>query len=282
MAQHRIVSIIVPTFNRREHLRRCLDNIRRNVLHPHEIIVVDGGSTDGTRDDLASQRDLRVILEPKRQGAVRAFNLGFKTATGEYVMWLNDDAWPLPGAVEAAISMIERPDMADVGIVAFYHNWHNERNVLDRVVHQGEAFEICHVRGYTYANFGLLRRTLLERIGFADEGYYFFGFDPDLSLRVQLVEGLRVLGCRQALIHHDEYHDPRKIEDLPLGNSDNERLFTKWKLPPRGQYPDPVPAYLRLLQERGLAEFNSRSGNPTIVCEKKPARTINDRAPTNV
>ncbi len=260
MPAERIVSIVVPTYNRLDRLQRCIDRIGQNGPTPHEVIVVDGGSTDGTRGWLANvaspfdkggQRGikscLRVILEERREGAVAAFNKGFRAASGHYVMWLNDDAYPLPGAVEAAVAMIERTDLPDIGMVAFYHNWHNERNVLDRVQHEGVSYEICHVRGYPYANFGLLRRTLLEKIGFADERFYFFGFDPDLSLKVQLQEGLKVVGCRQALIHHDEHHDDRKLADLPLGREDNEKLFAKWKLPAAGAYQDPRPAYEELL-----------------------------------
>ena len=252
MNTERIVSIIVPTFNRLSRLTRCIDKIRRNVTHPHEIIIVDGGSTDGAREWLAGQSGLRVILEPEREGAVRAFNKGFRAAAGHYVMWLNDDAYPLPGSVEAAVEMIERPDLADVGMVAFYHNWHRERNVLDRVEHAGEWYELYNVRGYPYANFGLLRRALLERVGYADERYYFFAFDPDLALKVQIEQGLQVIGCRRALIHHDEDHDERKQSDLPQGEEDNAKLFAKWNLPATGSYPDPAPAYRRMLKERDL------------------------------
>jgi len=249
---HPIVSIVIPTFNRRVRLQRCIDKIRQNVSTPAEVIVVDGGSTDGTRQWLSQQGDLRVILEEERQGAVRAFNKGFRAATAQYVMWLNDDAYPQPGAVEAARQMLERDDMPDLGMVAFYHNWDCERNVLDRVEQDGESYELCHVRGYPYANFGLLRRELLERIGFADERFYFFGFDPDLALRIQLEEGLQVLGCREALIHHDQDHDERKLDDLDVGDEDNAKLFAKWDLPAPGTYPDPRPGYLRTLIELGL------------------------------
>ena len=265
MDQKHIVSIVIPTFNRFGRLRTCADKIRHSTGHPHEIIVVDGGwypnleyiivdggSTDGTREWLRKQANLRVILEHEREGAVKAFNKGFRAAAGHYVMWLNDDAYPLPGSVEAAVDMIERPDLSDVGIVAFYHNWHNERNVLDRIEHEGETYEICQVRGYPYANFGLIRRSLLERIGYADERFYFFGFDPDLSLKVQINEGLMVIGCRRALIHHEEYHDDRKVSDLAVGEDDNAKLFDKWNLPEKNSYPDPAPAYRQMLTQHGL------------------------------
>lgn len=247
-----IVSIIVPTFNRRERLARCLDSLREGARTPHEVIVVDGASTDGTAELLAGRRGVRVLREKAREGAVKAFNRGFHAARGRYVMWLNDDAFLLPGAVDAALTMLQGEAARDVGIAAFYHQWHSERNVLDRVTHDGNHYELCHVRGYPYANFGLLRRTLLEKIGYADERYYFFGFDPDLSLKVQLHEGLKVLGCRKALVGHDEHHDERKTADLEKGETDNAKLFARWPLPPRGEYPDPRPAYRKLITERGL------------------------------
>lgn len=247
-----ILSIVVPTFNRVERLRACVGAIRRNCDCSCEIIVIDGGSTDGARQWLGAQSDVRSILEPEREGAVRAFNKGFRAAIGTYVMWLNDDAELMPGSVAAGIGMIERPDLQDVGLVAFYHNWHHERNVLDRIERDGETFEMCHVRGYPYANFGLLRRTLLERVGYADERFYFFGFDPDLSLKIQLGEGLKVLGCRGATVRHEEHHDNRKLSDLTAGDDDNRKLFAKWRLPEPGDYPDPVPGYRDLLRRRGL------------------------------
>ncbi len=248
----RIVSIVIPTFNRFVTLRRCIEKIRECVGIPHEVVVVDGGSTDGTREWLGEQHDLCVILEDAREGAVRAFNKGFRAATGHYVMWLNDDAYPLPGSVEAAVDMLEKPDLLDLGMVAFYHNWHSERNVIDRIEHGGQSYELCHVRGYVYANFGLLRRSLLHEVGYADERYYFFGFDTDLSLTLQIEKKLEVLGCRQALIHHDELPDERKTADLERGDKDNAKLFAKWDLPGPGGYPHPASPYLDLLASRGL------------------------------
>ena len=146
--------------------------------------------------------------------------------------------------------------------VAVYHNGNQSRNVLDSVSKGGERFSIYSVRGYPYANFGLLRRSLLERIGFADERYYFFGFDPDLSLKVQIDEGLLVVGCRRALVHHEEHHDERKLGDLDAGASDNAKLFAKWNLPEHRTYPDPAPAYRQMLAPRLVLERASRARLP--------------------
>lgn len=251
------VSIVIPTYARIDHLKRCIAKIRANVSISHEMIVVGGGD-DGTVAWLAWQDDLRFIRERRREGAVRAFDKGFRAAAGTYVMWLNDDAYPLPGAVEAAVRMIERPDLADVGMIAFYHNFDRKWNRLDSIEHDGTVYSIYNVRGVPYANFGLLRRSLLKRLGFLDLRYYFCGWDPDLSLKVQRKAGLKVIGCREALIYHDELIDQRKERDLSVWDEDNAKLFAKWRLPDKSSYPDPAPAYQQMLHERELLQSPCR------------------------
>lgn len=245
------VSIVIATYARRAHLERCIAGIRASVNVPHETIVVGSGDGDGTEAWLESQADVRFVFEPRREGATRAYNKGFRAAVGELVLWLNDDAYPLPGAVEAAVRMIERPEFADVGMIAFYHNMDRRRNRLDSVQWGGVTYSLYNVRGVPYANFGLLRRELLERVGFLDERYYFCAWDPDLSLKVQREAGLRVVGCREALIHHEELIDARKSDDMKIADEDNAKLFAKWGLPAAFSYPDPGPAYRDMVRRMG-------------------------------
>lgn len=247
------VSIVIATYHRRARLARCIERIRANVRINREVIVVGSGAGDGTEGWAEAQGDIRFIREFRREGATKAYNKGFRAATGTYVMWLNDDSYPLPGAVEAAVRMIERPDLSDVGMVAFYHNEDRRWNKLDTVEHDGDSYSIYNVRGYPYANFGLLRRSLLERLGYLDERYYFCAWDPDLALKVQLEAGLKVVGCRDALVYHEELIDERKSADMAVIDADNGRLFEKWRLPEKFAYPDPGPAYRDLLSSRALA-----------------------------
>lgn len=247
------VSIVIASYNRCARLARCLDEVARNVAVPHEVIVVGGGTGDGTEEMLAGRPAVRFIRETQREGAARAYNKGFRAARATYVMWLNDDSWPLPGAVEAALDVFRRARPDSVGMVAFYHDEDRAWNKLDSIVRDGVTYSIYNVRGVPYANFGLLPRDLLEAVGWLDESFYYCGWDPDLALKIQREAGKAVVGCREALVHHQEHVDARKREDLARrADADNARLFAKWNLPAKFSYPDPAPRYWEVLQRVGL------------------------------
>ena len=72
------------------------------------------------------------------------------------------------------------------------------------------------------------------------------------ELKVQREAGMAVLGCREALVYHEELIDDRKSQDLTVADADNAKLFAKWKLPEKFSYPDPAAGYQAMLRERGL------------------------------
>jgi len=89
-----LFSVVIPTYNRISLLQRTLASVRRQSCADFEIIIVDDGSTDGTRESLASNGEfLRVIKQPNR-GPGAARNVGAREARGEYVAFLDsDDLW---------------------------------------------------------------------------------------------------------------------------------------------------------------------------------------------
>jgi hypothetical protein len=141
-----------------------------------------------------------------------------------------------------------------VGMVAFYHTHQQPWNELDGHEHDGLRYGVLHVRGLPYANFGLLRRETLAAVGFLDRGYRFCAWDPDLSLKVQRLAGRIVVGVPAARVYHEEHIDERKAADVDASRAiDNERLFAKWKLPPKGAFPEARRAYAGLRASLGLA-----------------------------
>ena len=86
-----LVSILTPSFNQGRFLRDCLDSVARQTYPRVEHIVVDGGSTDDSRQILAEAGDtVRWMSEPD-QGQADAVNKAFEASTGEIVGWLNSD-----------------------------------------------------------------------------------------------------------------------------------------------------------------------------------------------
>ncbi|MFO0840550.1 MAG: glycosyltransferase [Phycisphaerae bacterium] len=248
-----LLSIVIATYRRLVRLQRCIEHIRRNVDVDHEVVVVDGGSDDGTPEWLAAQRDVRFSVESPRKGCRSAYDVGFRAAAGEFVTWLNDDAYPLPGAADRAIHFLQSDLARDVGMAAFYHNHQQPWNELHGVDDGEHRFGILHVRGFPYANFGLLRASLLAGVGYLDPGYRFCAWDPDLSLKVHREAGLLVVGVPDARVFHEELIDERKRDDADsIRTQDNERLFRKWNLPAKGEFPDPRPEYSRTATGLGL------------------------------
>jgi GT2 family glycosyltransferase len=230
------LSIIIPTCNRAMHLERLLVSIWTGVGCDYEVIVVDGASDDETPDVLLdakrSMRDsLRIIREDRREGFVRAANKGFRAARGRNFTWINDDARPLAGSLDAAVVQMDAATTR-VGMLAMYHRCGATRNVAYEANRRGQAYKLMHVRGTLYANFGLARRTTWERLDYFDERFYLYGADPDFSLKVWHA-GLSIEPAPRSFIDHDEHADERRAADSERGRLDNEALFAKWDLPPR-------------------------------------------------
>lgn len=105
-----LVSVVTPTYNMADRLPRCVESVAAQDYPRIEHVVVDGASTDGTVEYLASQAQLRWTSEPDR-GQSHALNKGFALAAGEIVTWLNADDVLLPGAVAAVVgALLSHPD----------------------------------------------------------------------------------------------------------------------------------------------------------------------------
>lgn len=94
-----LISLIIPIFNAEKTLQRCLDSVRQQTYSNLEVILIDDGSTDGSRNICMSytKRDsrLRYLYQPNA-GVSAARNLGLDAATGTYVAFLDSDDWLSP------------------------------------------------------------------------------------------------------------------------------------------------------------------------------------------
>ncbi len=102
------VSVIIPTYNRAEYITQAIDSVLAQTYTDYEIIVVDDGSADNTKDVLLPYMDRIRYIYQENAGASAARNTGIKAAKGDWVAFLDsDDEW-LPGKLAVQIRAVER------------------------------------------------------------------------------------------------------------------------------------------------------------------------------
>ena len=108
------VSVILPVYNREQSVARAIRSVLSQTRTPIELIVVDDGSTDGTRKVLDSFGSQITVIEQSHAGAYAARNRGLRHAQGELIAFIDsDDVW-LPDRLASQMPLMERPE---VGLV---------------------------------------------------------------------------------------------------------------------------------------------------------------------
>jgi GT2 family glycosyltransferase len=217
------VSVVSGTYNRLPFLKATVEGIRRELADtPHEIIVVDGGSTDGTLNWLPRQKDIITIVQhnrgawngrPLRRRSWGYFmNLGFKCSQGKYILMVSDDCLLVPGSAANGIKLFDSllSSGRRVGAVAFYwRNWPEQRDYWVGTTLGGKLF----------VNHGIFLREAVANIGWIDEERYrFYYADGDLGLRLW-AQGYEVVDCADAYVEHFSHASP----EVRTGNLAGER-----------------------------------------------------------
>jgi glycosyltransferase involved in cell wall biosynthesis len=106
------VSVVVPVCDRAATIKRCMDSVLRQDFRDLELIVVDDGSRDATRDIVRSVDDQRVRLieHARNSGASAARNTGIEAARGDYIALLDSDDVFLPGKLSRQIGLLSGCD----------------------------------------------------------------------------------------------------------------------------------------------------------------------------
>lgn len=224
------ISIVTGTYNRLSYLKRFVESVRASILPvlSYEIILVDGGSEDGTQAWAKAQPDVKLIEQGRLLGAVKAFNAGFELASGEYVIAGNDDIEFLGRSISRAWCFIE--DNPHCGQACFHQKrgriraWHVE--VMPAIL-DGERI------GVHYGQVAIVPRWLGHKVGWWGNITHTYGGDNELSANIW-ASGYQVLPVAGAAII-----DKMAVDELREINQGDPREMAK-----RGQHhPDTVAFY---------------------------------------
>lgn len=174
-----MVSVIVPIYNVEEYLEECLESIRNQTYTNIEVILVNDGSTDGSREICESycEKDIRFrLINQENQGQSVARNRGFKESIGQYIMFVDSDDVVNTDVLEVLLPYMK----TDVDIVECEMTREKEAfflNKIPTIVFEGNSKEailnciaIKEVKFCAFTK--LYRREIVEKIPFL-EGYIY-------------------------------------------------------------------------------------------------------------
>lgn len=170
-----MISVIVPVYNVEEYLEECLESIRKQTYQNIEVILVNDGSTDGSKEicERYCQQDPRFrLINKENQGISIARNRGVKESNGEYIMFVDSDDVVKENIVEVLLSYMK----ADVDLVECNLTQNKEelqKNKPIRVVFEGNSPEsIIKCIAFKEVKFcaftKLYRREIVEKVPFLE------------------------------------------------------------------------------------------------------------------
>ncbi|WP_339917258.1 TIGR04283 family arsenosugar biosynthesis glycosyltransferase [Yeosuana marina] len=161
------ISIIIPIFNEAETIEKLLNHLiaSSSAQNIHDIIVVDGGSTDTSKDIVSNFKN--VILIPSEKGRAKQMNVGSKHANGEILYFLHADSFPPKNFDNLIIDSVEKGNYAGCFKMKFKsdHWWLKLAGWFTKF-----SWNIC--RGGDQSLF--IKKSLFQDIGGFDERYIIY------------------------------------------------------------------------------------------------------------
>lgn len=210
-----LVSVVVVNWNGREHLEACFGSIIASD-YPRDrldVICVDNGSTDGSRELLAGRfPDVRVVALDENRGFTGGNNAGVAVARGDVFVFLNNDMRIAPDAISRLVGAL---DDRTVAVSARVLDWNGRRIDFVRGTVNFEARGFQERYGETdrpewtvvadsfFPNGGAfaVTRAAYDAAGGFDPGFFAYYDDVDLGWRLRLAGG-RVRVAREAVVYH--------------------------------------------------------------------------------
>ncbi|MED2946042.1 glycosyltransferase [Bacillus subtilis] len=237
-------SIIVLTYNQLALTKQCLESIWKHTNNDCiEVIVIDNGSHDGTRDYLKQITSIKAIFNKTNEGFAKACNQSLEVASGDNILFLNNDTVVTNQWLEPMIKLLYQDDkIGMVGPVSNYVsgpqqvpvNYTNVEEIEDFsrlycLQQRGRSKLVLRLVGFCL----LVKKKVLDQVGGFDERFVGGSFeDDDLSLRV-LQAGYQLKIALDSFVHHHGHATFTGNPDLSISQlyeENRQRFIDKWKV----------------------------------------------------
>lgn len=220
-------------------------------LNEIEIIVVDNGSTDGTREYLSSIPYIRTKFNEKNLGFAKGCNQGYAMSSGNAILFLNNDTIVTKNWLTNMLSLLVSSEQ--IGMVGPLTNYASGPQQIPReydcledidrfaenimLQNKGKFAQVLRLVGFCL----LAKRAMLENIGLFDESYNIGSFeDDDLCVRA-IEKGYHLYIAQDTYVHHEGHATFLGNPDLNITGAFHEnkrRFLQKWGI-------DPITLYYR-------------------------------------
>ena len=224
-----LISVIIVTYNNEDVIAQCLNTLKIQSLKDYELIIVDNSSHDATINIIESLNMERVKLVSLQ------VNLGFtggnieglKVAKGKYIALLNPDTEPSPSWLETLLKSIK--EQKDIGLCAsklLVFGSELIDSAGDGCTVTGKGHKRGEGKNKRYFDqkemvFGacggamLIKKELIDEIGFFDNDFFLIHEDTDFCFRAQLA-GWKCLYVPEAVVNHKVRTSIGKMSDLAV------------------------------------------------------------------
>ncbi|HEY7170707.1 MAG TPA: glycosyltransferase [Vicinamibacterales bacterium] len=214
-----LVSIVVPTYNRRDLLAEAIQSIRDQRCRSWELFVVDDGSTDGTATSLPADSRVHLIAAPHGGNVARLRNRGLAEARGAYVAFLDsDDLW-VPTHLEQLVALLDRSTACGWSY-GNYELFNDRAQPVRRVGAAWQPRSGCFLRELLTTEAGIPLQTILVRRPLAQQLAFDprlpFGDDYDFIVRLAHAAEACVVDAVVARIREHDLRGNRSRRDFPL------------------------------------------------------------------
>lgn len=217
------ISCIIPAYNAERFLGEALESVFRQTRPLDEVIVVDDGSEDGTREVLSHFGDRVHIVEGEHEGLTRARDRGLAAARGELLCFLDaDDVW-LPQKTERQIQVLDREPQTDLCVTHFQNFWDEE--IAQEAEHYRDHPLTRPMTGYVVPTL-LARRRVFDRFGGFSDGPTF----TDTGWFARVIRGGASLSVLSDVLMLRRFH---RTNDSRGGNLDSVFELIKIRLAQR-------------------------------------------------